>query len=228
MTTLALCLVTRLPETVPLRLLRGRERLGHFQHGMMVLFVRELTRNLPSLTKIELYRDQIRLNDAKAAHLGTASSYLGFTLCEQSPPDTSPPVLVKHPKVIHPLLVRYYHPENLCIRCCYPCQRPVLVFELQGDRIRSEKVLKRLSRYYLYKTSHGVVLVGLRSTDNHLYWHAPILNLTLVACFEVAPGKRWRKRRNRKSRVLVRSLSDDAKDRCLASAGTGEGVLPLR
>jgi len=36
---------------------------------MMVLFVRELTRNLPSVTKIELYRGQIRLNDAKAAGL---------------------------------------------------------------------------------------------------------------------------------------------------------------
>jgi hypothetical protein len=111
MTTLALCLVTRLPETEPLRLLRGRERLGHFQHGMMVLFVRELTRNLPSLTKIELYRDQIRLNDAKAAGLATASSYLGFTLCEQSSSDTLSPVLPKHPQVIDPPLVRYYHPR---------------------------------------------------------------------------------------------------------------------
>jgi len=154
MTTLALCLVTRLPETEPLRLLRGRERLGHFQHGMMVLFVRELTRNLPSLTKIELYRDQIRLDDAKAAGLATASSYLGFTLCEQSSSDTLSPVLPKHPQVIDPPLVRYYHPENLRIRHCYPCQWPVLVFELQGDRIRSEKVLKRLSRYYLYEISH--------------------------------------------------------------------------
>jgi hypothetical protein len=29
-------------------------------------------------------------------------------------------VLLKHPKVINPFLVRYYHPENLRIRCCYP------------------------------------------------------------------------------------------------------------
>ena len=120
----------------------------------MVLFMRELTRNLPSLTKIELYCDQIRLNDAKAAGLATASSYLGFALCEQSSSDTLSPVLPKHPQVIDPLVVRYYHPENLRIRHCYPRPWPVLGFELQGDRIRSEQVLKRLSRYYLYETSH--------------------------------------------------------------------------
>jgi hypothetical protein len=39
--------------------------------------------------------------------------------------------------------------------------------------------------------------VELRSRDNHLDWHAPILGLTLVACFEVAPGKRG----NRRSQV---------------------------
>jgi hypothetical protein len=65
-----------------LSLLRERKRLGHLQHGMMVLFVGELMRNPPSLTRIELYCDQIRSNDAKAARLATASSYLGFTLCE--------------------------------------------------------------------------------------------------------------------------------------------------
>jgi hypothetical protein len=145
---------TPLPETKPPRLLKGRERFSHFQHGMMVLFVRELTRNLPSLTKIELYRDQIRLNNAKAASLATASSYLGFTLCEQSSSDTLSPVLPKHPKVIDPILIRYNHPENLRIRRCYPCQRPVLVFELQGNRIRSEKFPKRLSRHYLYEVSY--------------------------------------------------------------------------
>jgi hypothetical protein len=131
----------RLSETETLSLLRERKRLGHLQHGMMVFFVGELTRYPPSLTRIELYRDQIRLNDAKAARLATANSYLGFTLCEQSPSDTLSPVLLKHPKVINPLLVRYCHPENLRIRCCYPCQRPVLVFELQGDRIRSKRSL---------------------------------------------------------------------------------------
>ena len=121
---------------------------------MIVLFVGELTRNPPPLTRIELYGDQIRLNDAEAARLATAISYLGFTLCEQSASDTLSPVLLKHPKVINPLLVGYYHPENLRNRFCYPCQRPVLDFELQGDRIRSEKVLKRLSRYDLYEVSH--------------------------------------------------------------------------
>ena len=143
-----------LPETETLSLLRERKRLGHLQHGMVVFFVGELMRNPPSLTRIEPYRDQIRLNDAKAARLTTASSYLGFTLCEQTPSDTLSPVLLKHPKVINPLLVRYNCPKNLRIRCCYPCQRPVLVFELQGDRIRSEKILKRLSRYDLYEVSH--------------------------------------------------------------------------
>src|SRR5580692_11729819 len=144
----------RLPETETLSLLRERQRLGHLQHGMMVFFVGELMRNPPSLTRIELYGDQIRLNDAKAARLATASSYLRFTLCEQPPTDTLSPVLLKHPKVINPLLVRYYHPENLRVKCSYPCQRPVLVLELQGDRIRSKKVLKRLSRYDLYEVSH--------------------------------------------------------------------------
>src|SRR5579862_5000981 len=108
---------------------------------MMVLFVRELTRNLPSLPKIELNRDQIRLNDAKAAGLATPSSYLGFTLYEQSSSDTLFPVLPKHPQIIDPLLVRYDHPENLRITHCYPRQWPILLFELQGDRVRSEEIL---------------------------------------------------------------------------------------
>ncbi len=110
----------RLPATEKLSLLRERKRLGHLQHGMMVLFVGELSRNPPSLTKIELYRDHIRLNDAKTARLATASSYLGFTLCQQSPSDALSPVLLKHPKVINPLLVRYYHPENLRITMLLP------------------------------------------------------------------------------------------------------------
>jgi hypothetical protein len=121
---------------------------------MIVRFVGELPHNSPSLTRIKLYRDQIRLNDAEAARLATASIYFGFTLCEQSTSDTLSPVLLKHPKVVNPFLVRYDHPENLRITYCYPCQRPVLVFELQGNRIRSEKVLKRLSRYDLYEVSH--------------------------------------------------------------------------
>jgi hypothetical protein len=98
---------TPLPETDPLRSLGGRERFGHFQHGMMVLLVRELSHNLPSLTEIELC-DQIRLDDTKAARLATASSYLGFTLCEQSASDTLSAVLPKYPQVVNPLMARYY------------------------------------------------------------------------------------------------------------------------
>ena len=134
--------------------LRDWKRLGHLQHGVVVLFVGELARSPPSLKRIELYRDQIRLDDAEVARLETASSYFGFTSCEQSASDTLSPVLRKYPKVIHPLLVRYYHAENLRIRCCYPCERPVFVFELQGDRMRSEKVLERLSRYDFYEFLH--------------------------------------------------------------------------
>ena len=147
--------MTLLPEiTETLGGLRDWKRLGHLQHGVVVLFVGELARNPPSLTRIELYRDKIRLDDAEVARLATASSYFGFTLCEQSTSDTLSPVLLKHPKVINPLLLRYYHAENLRIRCCYPCKRPVLVFEFQGDRIRSEKFLERLSRYDFYEVLH--------------------------------------------------------------------------
>ena len=109
---------------------------------MMVLLVRELTHNLPSLTKIELYRNQIRRDDAKSARLATASSYLGFTLCEQSTSDTLSAVLPKHPQVINPLLARYYDSENPSIGYGYPRQRPVFIFELQRDRIRSKEVAK--------------------------------------------------------------------------------------
>ena len=108
---------------------------------MMVFFVGELMRNPPTLTRIELYRDQIRLNDAKAARLATANSYLEFTLCEQPPSDTLSPVLLKHPKVINPLLVRDYHTKNLVTRRCYPCPRPIPVFEFQWNRIRSKRSL---------------------------------------------------------------------------------------
>jgi hypothetical protein len=49
---------------------------------MVILFVRELTRNLPPLTEIELHGDRIRPNDAKAARLATTGSYLSFALRE--------------------------------------------------------------------------------------------------------------------------------------------------
>jgi len=145
----------------------------------MVLLVRELTHNLPSLTKIELYRNQIRLDDAKSARLATASGYLGFTLCEQSTSDTLSAVLPKHPQVINPLLARYYDSENPSIGYGYPRRRPVFIFELQRDRIRSKEVAKCLVRYDLYQSLHRVVLVRLRSPDNHLDWHTAILSSAL-------------------------------------------------
>jgi len=49
---------------------------------MMILFVRELTRNLPSLTEIELHGNRIRPNDAKAARQVATGAYLSFALCE--------------------------------------------------------------------------------------------------------------------------------------------------
>jgi hypothetical protein len=49
---------------------------------MVILFVRELTRNLPPLTEIELHGNRIRPNDGKATRLVTTGSYLSFTLLE--------------------------------------------------------------------------------------------------------------------------------------------------
>ena len=49
---------------------------------MVIFFVRELTRNLPPLTEIELHGNRVRLNDAKAALLMTTGSYLSFAVCE--------------------------------------------------------------------------------------------------------------------------------------------------
>ena len=57
-------------------------RLGHFQHGMVVLFMREFARNLPALTKIELHGYRIGLNNAEAAGVVAAASYFRFTFCE--------------------------------------------------------------------------------------------------------------------------------------------------
>ncbi len=80
---------------------------------MAVLLVGKFTRNPPALTRIEFHRDQIRLSNAKATRPEAASSYLGFTVCEQTASDTLLPVLSKHPKVINPLLVRDCHTKNL-------------------------------------------------------------------------------------------------------------------
>jgi hypothetical protein len=50
---------------------------------MMILLVRELTRDLPPLTEIELHGNRIGTNDAKAARLVATGSDLSFTLREQ-------------------------------------------------------------------------------------------------------------------------------------------------
>ena len=49
---------------------------------MVILFVRELARDLPALTEIELHGNRIRPDDAKAARLVTTGSYLSFALRE--------------------------------------------------------------------------------------------------------------------------------------------------
>ncbi len=64
---------------------------------MVVFFVGELTRNLPAPTKIELHGNRIRPNDAEAARLVTAGSYLSFTLRKQSTSNTLSAVLAKVP-----------------------------------------------------------------------------------------------------------------------------------
>ncbi len=148
---------------------------------MVILLVRELTRNLPPLTEIELHGNRIRPNDAKAARLVATGSDLSFTLREQFASNTLSTVLAKYPQVANLLLIRYDHAHNLFIRnCCYPCQWPNLVFELQGDRIRSKKVLKCFIRHCLYQSPYRVVFAGLRSPDNHFNGHPRIL-----------VGRRW-------------------------------------
>lgn len=49
---------------------------------MTILLMSELTRNLPSVAEIELDRDRIRANDAKAAGLVAAGGDLSLTLRE--------------------------------------------------------------------------------------------------------------------------------------------------
>ena len=56
---------------------------------MGILFVRELTRNLPAVTEIELHGNRIGPNDPQAARLVTTGSYLSFTLREQSTSNAS-------------------------------------------------------------------------------------------------------------------------------------------
>jgi len=117
---------------------------------MMILLVRELTRNPPPVAEIEFHGNRIRPNDAKAARLVTAGSDLSFTLREQFASNTLSTVLTKYPQVANPLLIRNDHAHNLFMRNCHPCQRPIRVVELKGNRIRSKKIAKCFVRHCLY------------------------------------------------------------------------------
>ena len=128
-----------------------RQRFSHLQHGMMILLVRELTRNLPPLTEIELHGNRIRPNDAKAARLVTTGSDLSFTLREQFASNTLSTVLAKDPQVANPLLIRYDHAHDLFISSSHPRQRPIFILELQGYGIRRKKVLECFIRHCLYQ-----------------------------------------------------------------------------
>jgi hypothetical protein len=140
---------------------------------MMILLVRELTRNLPPVVEIKFHGNRVRPNDAKAARLVTTGSDLSFTLREQIASNTLSTVLAKYPQIANPLLIRYDHSHNLFTRNCYPCQRPILIFELQGNRIRSKKIAKCFIRHYLYQSLYRAVFARLRSPHNNR--HAAIL-----------------------------------------------------
>src|SRR5580658_1513869 len=133
---------------------------------MMILLVRELAGNLPSMAEIELHGECIRPNDAKAARLVTTESDLSFTLREQFASNTLFTVLAKYPQVANPRLIRYDHAHNLFISNCHPCQRPILVFELQRNRIRSKKIAKCFIRHCLYQSPYRAVFAGLRSPNS--------------------------------------------------------------
>jgi len=117
---------------------------------MMIFLVRELARNLPPLTEIELHGNHIGPHDPKAARLVATGSDLSFTLREQHAPNALSTVLTKYPQVANPILFGYDHAHNLFIRNCHPCYGPVLGFELQGDGIRSKKITKCLICDCLY------------------------------------------------------------------------------
>src|SRR5260370_38752787 len=109
---------------------------------------------MAALATKDMNGNRIQPNDAKAARLVTAGSYLGFALRKQSTSNTSSSVLAKYPQVANPLLIRDDHAHNLFIRDCHPCQRPIFVFEFQGDRMRSEKILKCFICHCLYQNPH--------------------------------------------------------------------------
>ena len=71
---------------------------------------------------------------------------------------------------------KYHHAMLgwLTIRNCHPCQRPILIFELKGDGIRSKKIRKCFIRHCLYQSPYRVVLAALRSPHNHFSGHPRI------------------------------------------------------
>jgi hypothetical protein len=81
----------------------------------------------------------------------------------------------RHLQHCNPFLIRYDHADDLFVRNCHPCQWPILICELQGDGIRSEKVLKSFIRHCLYQSLYRAVLAGLRSPHNHFNSHPSIL-----------------------------------------------------
>lgn len=133
---------------------------------MMILLVRQLTRNLPPLTEIELHGNRIRPNDAKAARLVTTGSDLSFTLREQFASNTLSTVLAKDPQVANPLLIRYDHAHNLYHQKLPPMLTANPRLRTAGDRIRSKKIAKCFIRHCLYQGPYRVVFAGLRSPHN--------------------------------------------------------------
>ena len=142
---------------------------------MVVFLVRELTRNLPTPTEVEFHCRCIRLNNSESARLVTTGSYLGFRASKQSASDAASPVLVKYPEVTDPVPTCQCNADNLGLTDSHPRQRPVIFFQREGHRIRSEELGKGLICYRSYQLSHFVMLVGLRVSDNRLNRHRRIL-----------------------------------------------------
>jgi hypothetical protein len=101
-----------------------------------------------------------------AARLVATGSDLSYTLREQFASNTLSTVLAKYPQVANPFLIRYDHAHNVFIRNRHPCQRPILVFERHGNRVRSKKIAKCFIRHCLYQSPYRVVFAGLRSPHN--------------------------------------------------------------
>src|SRR6516162_5821989 len=130
---------------------------------MVVFFMRELTRDPPALTQIELHHDRIRLDDAEAARSVTTCSDLRFASGEQFSSNALSPALPQHPQITNPLLAGHHDANDLLFADSHPREGPIVVVEVEGYRIRSKKVRKRFIHDRLYQRSHGVALVRLRS-----------------------------------------------------------------